>query len=115
MPARGPVLKLLRRERTVPHVEVCDHATGGGAVQVVVVVAAEQVHLHKEGERYLQVLEILVHIVDIEEVAILEDGDQFGLRFIYQIDHCFTNAILASLPFSHERHMWFQTKGLKML
>ena len=72
IPARGPVLKLLRRERPVPHVEVSDHAAGGGAVQVVVVVAAEQVDLHKEGERYLQVLEVLVHIVDIEKVTILE-------------------------------------------
>ena len=82
MPARCPVLKLLRRERPVPHVEVSDHAAGGGAVQVVVVVAAEQVDLHQEGERYLQVLEVLVHIVDIEEVAILEDGINLVLRFM---------------------------------
>ena len=80
MPARGPVLQFLRRERAVPHVKVRDHAAGGGAVQFVVVVAAEQVHLHQEGERYLQVLEVLVHIVDIEEVAILEDGGQSGFE-----------------------------------
>ena len=34
---------------------------------------------------------------------------------VFQLGHRFTNAILASFPFSHERHMWFQTKGLKML
>ena len=26
-----------------------------------------------------------------------------------------TKAILASFPLSHDKHMWFQTKGLKML
>ena len=74
MPARGPVLEFLRCERPVPHVEVCDHATGSGAVQVVRIVAPQQVDLQEEGEGNLEVFEVFVHVVDVQEVSILKRG-----------------------------------------
>ena len=119
LPARSPVLEVLRCKCPVPHVEVCDHATWCGTVQFVCIVAPQQIDLQEQGEGNLEIFEVFIHMVDIQKVSILKGAQVCFQLWCWDIFwhwyYCLTNTILASFPLSQDKHMWFQTNGLKML